>query len=286
MRTGRSWSLAALLAVLSLAGSGPAIAADPSPQSSDVGASPAAGAPGTATFATPDDAVRRYLEGVAAGDVAMILEASAIDGMSTGFHFSDSVDRLQAMLLTSSLAPTEYPLFAGMDRAFVSAQILSQARILVYSLLSTEILDGTPIVPADKARADAFVAQVDPSRLAGLTLVDSRYPSAKWEHDPLNVKNEAKQAAIYGADESTERLVLVYLDGKLYEVGFTLMRYGDDWRILQPVRAPLPHSGERRGPAHDGRRLRPRDIGRMSRPTMTDGARKSRHLARAEATRR
>ena len=239
MRSGRPWSSIALATLLALVGSGATWAAEPSaPPSAPAATSQPGDGPGATSFATPEDAVRHYLAGIAAGDAAMILEASAIDGMSTGFRFSDSVDRLQTMLLTSSLAPTEYPLFADMDRAFVSAQILSQARMLVYSLLSTETLDGSPIAPADKARADAFVAQVDPSRLAGLTLVDSRYPSAKWEHEPRNVENEARQAAIYGADESTERLALVYLDGKLYEVGFTLLRYGGDWGVSSQF-APL-----------------------------------------------
>ena len=53
----------------------------------------------------------------------------------------------------------------------------------------------------------------------------------------MNLKYAAKQAAIYGADELTERMALVSLDGKLYEVGFTLLRYGDDWRISSQTSA-------------------------------------------------
>lgn len=236
MRTGRSWSpvvLTMLLAMLlTVAGPDQVLAADPTPQASgEAAGSPLTEQPGATGFTTPEDAVRHYLSGVARGDASMLLEASAIDDISAGFHFADSVDRLQAMLLTISLAPTEYPLFADMDRVFVSSQILGQARMLVYSLLSTETIDGTLIAPADKQRADAFVTQVDPSRLAGLTVVDIRYSNTKFEHDPRNVENAAKLAAIYGADELTERLALVDLDGKLYEVGFTLLRYVDDWKI-------------------------------------------------------
>jgi hypothetical protein len=236
MRTGRSWSpvgLSMLLAMLlTVTGPGQVLAADPTPQASgEAAGSPLTEQPGATGFPTPEDAVRHYLSGVARGDASMLLEASAIDEMSAGFHFADSVDRLHAMLLTNGLAPAEYPLFADMDRVVVSSQILNQARMLVYSLLSTERLDGTTIAPADRARAEAFVTQVDPAGLAGLTVVDIRYSNAKFEHDPRNLENAAKLAAIYGADELTERLALVELDSKMYEVGFTLLRYGDDWKI-------------------------------------------------------
>ena len=83
----------------------------------------------------------------------------------------------------------------------------------------------------------ATIANFDPSRLAGLTVVDGRYPNAKFEHDARNVANGAAVATIYGADELTERLALISLDGKLYEVGFTLLRYGDDWRISSQTSA-------------------------------------------------
>jgi hypothetical protein len=232
MRTRRPWSTVVLAVLLVLLGPGQVLAVDPTPQATgEAAASPPAEKPGTTSFPTPEAAVRHYLAGVAAGDAGKLMEATAIEEMSTGFQFADSVDRLRAMLLTNSLSPTEYPLFADMDRVFVASQILSQTRMLVYSLLSTETLDGTPIVPADKQRADAFVAQVDPSRLAGLKVVDIRYSNAKLEHDPRNLDNAAKLAAIYGADELTERLALVDLDGRLYEVGFTLLRYGDDWKV-------------------------------------------------------
>ena len=223
MRTGRSWSALLLVAMLATVAPGLAVAASPSPLASP--------RPGTMSFATPDDAVRHYLAGVSAGDAAMIVEASAVDEMSHGFDFAAQVDRLKAMELTNGLAPAEYPLFADIDRAVVSARILGQAKMLVYSLLTSETLDGSIIVPADRARGDAFVSEVDPSRLAGLSVQDVRYSDAKHENDPRVLENAARQAAIYGADDLTERLALVDLDGQLYEVGFTLLRYGDDWKV-------------------------------------------------------
>jgi hypothetical protein len=43
--------------------------------------------------------------------------------------------------------------------------------------------------------------------------------------------NAAAQAAVYGADELTERLALLELDGDTYGLGFTLLRYGDRWLV-------------------------------------------------------
>ena len=236
MRYVRSWLTITMAVVSTLAGSGPAWAAAPFPPPSGSAGSPRSY--GNPAFATPEDAVRHYLAGIAAGDAGMVLEATAVDDISTGFRFAQSVDRVQSMILTTGLAPAEYPLFSDMDRVFSASQILFEAKMLVYSLLSTETIDGSTIAPADKARADAFVAQVDPSRLAGLTVLDIRYPNAKWEHDEKNLKNEASYAAIYGADGFTQRVALVSLDGNLYEVGFSLLRYGDRWGISDQV-APL-----------------------------------------------
>ena len=198
-------------------------------------ASPAAAQPGTTSLPTPEDAVRQYIAGMAAGDVGMILDATAVDEMSAGFDFAAQVERVRAMMLTFGLAPTQYPFFADMDHTIAAAQILGQTKMLVYSLLSTETIDGNTIVPADKQRADAFVAQVDPARLAGLTVRDIRYSNPTYEHNPKNLETAARQAAMYGADELTERLALVELDGKLYEVGFTLLRYGEEWGIYSQV---------------------------------------------------
>ena len=239
MPIGRPWSPLMLVMVLAVTGPASALAAAPSPQASTPisVSTPASAQSDQLAFATPDDAVRHYLAGVAAGDVGMILEATAVDQVSSHFDFAANAERLAAIQPTYGLAPTEYPLFADMDRTFAAAQILGQARMLVYSLLSIETLDGSVIAPVDRQRADTFVTQVDPSRLAGLTVVDSRYPNAKFEHDARNVANGAAVATIYGADELTERLALISLDGKLYEVGFTLLRYGDDWRISSQTSA-------------------------------------------------
>jgi len=197
----------------------------------DLASPPAPSGEPAAGFATPEDAIRAYLSGVAHGDVSGILEACAIDEMSTGFKFDQFVDRIKALMPATSLAPSDHPFFAEMDKVILTDRILGQVRMLVYSVLTTEKMDGTVIVPFDKARAQTFASQIDPSRLAGLTIEDIAGPNATFEHDPTYLAHAAQHADMYGADELTERVVIFTLDGKRYGIGFTLLRYGSGWKV-------------------------------------------------------
>ena len=66
---------------------------------------------------------------------------------------------------------------------------------MAYSLLSTEKLDGSTIL-ADKAKADAFVAEVDPKVLAGLTVKEIRFPLASMKNDAKYLANTAAMAKV------------------------------------------------------------------------------------------
>lgn len=229
MRIGRRSLLITL--VMALAAGVPASSS--APQAPDQGATSPAAADSTAgmRFTTPEEAIRHYMAGVAAADLTMILESTAIDQMSDGYRFDLATDRLGALVLHGSLAPADHPFYREVNRALRSQAIASQALMLVYSLLWSQQVDDSPIVPADQARADAFIAQVDPSRLRGLAVVDIGFPNPDLEEDELYLRNATRKAAVFGADESTERFVLVSFEGGLFVAGFTLLRYGSDWRV-------------------------------------------------------
>lgn len=188
-------------------------------------------AEGAVGAATPEDAVTTYLDAVAANDVEAIVAASAADKMAAGFNFAAYSERLRAIAPVQGLAPSEYPMYAATNRYQQAAQILGQVRNLAYGLLSDETIDGGIIAPVDEARVAGFVAAVDPSRLDGLSVLDVRLPDPEMTTSERYLQNAARMAAAYGADESTERLALIALDGRTYGLGFTVLRYGDDWLV-------------------------------------------------------
>ena len=186
----------------------------------------------TATFSTPEAAITAYLDGVKQQDVPAIFAASAIDAVAQDFNFQAYADRLQAMPLVTSPAPAEYPFYAEMNRVRRQNEVLSQVRNLAYSLLSAETIDGGIIANPGSERVQAFVTDVAPSHLAGIELVKIGAPSPDLLSSTRFQANVAKQAAIYGADELTERVALLSFEGNDYLLGFTLVRYGDNWKVM------------------------------------------------------
>jgi hypothetical protein len=166
-----------------------------------------------ATYATPEDAIRQYMKGVAANDPSEILQACGIDQVATKFQWEALAERLDAVMPWSRLAPSQYPLYATENRYAQAASILLQVRNLAYGLFSSLPTDGR---------------EVDPSPLAALEIIEIKFPVAHLANDARMLSSYAAQAKAYGADEMTERLALFQLSGKTYEVGFQLLRYGND----------------------------------------------------------
>ncbi len=185
----------------------------------------------SALYSTPEAAITAYLDGVKQQDISAIFAASALDEPAEQFDFQAYADRLQAMPLVTSPAPAEYPFYAEMNRVRRQNEILSQVRNLAYSLLSAETIDGGIIANPGSERVQAFVTDVDPSRLSGIELVQIGAPSPNLLTSTRFQENAAKQAAIYGADELTERVALLSFEDKDYLLGFTLLRYGNSWKV-------------------------------------------------------
>jgi hypothetical protein len=72
---------------------------------------------------------------------------------------------------------------------------------------------------------------VDPKKLSGLKVEKIGLPGKSIMENANYKKNAANLALIYGADESTERIALISLGGNDFYVGFTLLRYGNNWKI-------------------------------------------------------
>lgn len=224
---------------------------------SDATAPPAAGSQAP-TLSTPEDAIKEYLAGVADADVGRILGATAVDEVSEGFRFDLYSDRIYAFYPQAQYAPSEHLFFADITRALQAAKILDQVRMLAYSLLSeapigSEAVPGTELEPDPLHWGQEFVRQVDPSRLAGITLIDIVQPDPERADSEMMRSLYAKQQATLGADEVSERLAIISFEGETYAVGFTLLRYGDEWFVnlqsspvagTDPIGIAMPYTVE------------------------------------------
>jgi hypothetical protein len=191
-----------------------------------------------APFSTPEATVREYMAGLADADLPRILGTVAVDEMAEGFRFDLQIERLKAFLSYDGMAPAGHPFFVEMNRVERVSVVMRQLRNLVYGLLSEETIDGSVIAPVDPAWAEDFVALVDPERLAGLALLDIGVANREMLESDVARTRDAERAAVYGADELTERVALVSFDGELDYVGFTLGRFGDGWKVISQD-APL-----------------------------------------------
>ena len=218
MQKNRAFILVACLALLTAFLSRSVTTAMPPTQASDV------------AFKTPEDAVTAYLAGVAQGDFNKILEACAINEMSENFKFDLYIDRVRAFTLQAQ-APANYPFFVEVNKAQLTSQISSQVKILTYSLLSTENVGDGNVIRMDIDGANMFIKAVDPSRLAALEVKKIDLPNKAIMSGVRYQENAAKQASVYGADEATERAALFSFEQNYYYVGFSLLRYGDNWKI-------------------------------------------------------
>lgn len=194
---------------------------------------------------SPEGTVRIFLDGLRDRDLETLMRVSAANAMAEQVDFPAYVERLQAWIPFQAPAPATDPLLIDLNRAQVLTQQLGQTRMLIYGLLTDVALDGLPVTPADAAWAEDFMRQLDLDRLAGLEVGDIVPPDPELMAGERYRDVMARQAAIHGADEMTERVATVSLDGRDWLVGFTLMRYGDVWLISSQTSAiaGLPVTG-------------------------------------------
>lgn len=199
-----------------------------------------AGCSGSASapvFKTPEDAITSYFQGLAQNDFQKIAQACAITEMSEKFKYDLYSERLKAMLPVQSLAPTDYPFYVEANKTQLASEISRRVKVFAYSLLSDEAVSGGSaiLVQDDTARINRFMKDVDPQKLSQLKLEKIGLPNKQLMSDAKYLENAAALAGIYGADESTERVALFSFNGNSYYLGFSLLRYGDNWKISNQV---------------------------------------------------
>ncbi|MBN1500232.1 MAG: hypothetical protein JW982_08755 [Spirochaetes bacterium] len=182
-------------------------------------------------FATPEAAIKYFIAGIAKNDLNYALQACAIKEAADNFSFKKFTERLNALIFWSSMAPSEYPFYADINRADRISFISRQIKFFCFSMLSAEKDYSLTVPEPSEERINDFIRSSDPSKLADLRIIKITVPYPDLIESERNQRNWKLQAAIYGAETKTERIVLYELNGKFFTGGISLLKYGSNWKI-------------------------------------------------------
>jgi hypothetical protein len=187
-------------------------------------------------FSTPEEAIEHFVAAVAGNDFKEAMAACAVNEAADNFDAAAYIARLKVITYYMG-APSDYEFYRTLNRAYVLNQITNQLKYFTYSFFDSEaakaICGGQNYALQDFEKdAAQFVADVDPAVLADLRILRMDLPYPETYNSENNEGNLLNFTATYGADEATDRIVLYELDGETYLGGFTLLRYGNSWKII------------------------------------------------------
>lgn len=181
-------------------------------------------------FTNPDDSISYFINGIASNDIAKAFQACAIQQYARSYDFKGVANRLHTFMLPLMLMPSSSPMFAQMNSILLMNRIVSQVKFFCYSLLSNIEGDLTQSIfnPTDE-QLNTFMKSVNPSRLSAIKIKKiASLPQLKKAEYMSTLNSQAKT---FGADETTQRIVLLEFETVSYIEGFDLLRYGKAWRI-------------------------------------------------------
>lgn len=183
---------------------------------------------------TPEEAVENYMLGIIEGNLDAVLDASARRDIARKYEFVRYVQRLRSLPVYQALMPPNDDFAVELNEARSEAQIASQVTTFVWSLLARGMVDVETGIsgPLDEAWAADVVPLLDMSRLGGIELTEIAPPDPQIMASERYQENAATIAEVYGADEYTEMVATFTFEGNEYQVGFQLLRYGDQWYVL------------------------------------------------------
>ncbi len=195
----------------------------------------------TLSFFSPEAAIRHYFIGITNNDFDSLMQASAIQEMSQGFNLDVSAERLGDMIFpNTSLAPSSYPFYVEVNKAQLSAELMTRVKTFSFSLLSGLPVTASPI-PLDAEASGNFIEAVNPERLSSIVIQKISHPAEALLSNERYLETIKANASIYSADELTERVVLFSFEDKTYYLGFTLLRFGTGWKISAQI-SPLANT--------------------------------------------
>ena len=200
----------------------------PSSSTAPTTAAPGETARPALAFATPEDAIRAYMAGIAAGDLNAALAASAIEEPAKALDFEAYLDRVAIYTPDMNIAPGQYPFFSAVNAAENAAAICRSAEMMVYGLIGSESVSTAVTIAPPPDRVGAFVASVDPAKVADLRLRSIGTPID-------GTRMDRSSGTLVGASDVAERLALFATHGRAFYVRFNLLRYPSGWKVWQQI---------------------------------------------------
>jgi len=176
----------------------------------------------------------------AAADLDAMLAASAAEIAAEKLDFVAYVERLGAYNPLVMPAPANDAFLVELNRTRLAQQLAGQIVAATDSLLAYEAMEGMAgtMIRADGAWAEGVLPLLDSTRLAGINLTEVVIANEEMMAQERYLEVAAQQAAVWGGDEWTERLAYFTFEGGEYLLGFTLIRYGEEW-FVQSQSSPM-----------------------------------------------
>ena len=193
------------------------------------------------SFATPESAIRHFVEGLASDNPSQAFEACAILEPVEGFDFKEYASQVGSLSPYSD-APPNSKFQTEFNRIKRLRDITRQARNLILSLALTDdrfrgLSDGQVVsLGSETERAnlvDLYTKQDTLSVLEDVEIVRIDVPKL-WKEkssDPLAKTHQRKRGQITGEEDSTERVVLFRINDQHFSGGFRLVQFGGNWKI-------------------------------------------------------
>lgn len=186
-------------------------------------------------FMTPEEAIGHFIAAVAENDFKGAMAACDINLSAEQYDTGAQAERVGHIYLQYS-APSEYEFYQAINRANNLGRLAGQMRGFVFSLTGSEEALAMSVgksYPLEEGENQAvqFIEEVNPNVLKRLSIVRIDLPNSDYYESEQFEVSQKVYIRRFGAQELTERYVLYELDGRTYVGGFTLLRFGDNWKI-------------------------------------------------------
>ncbi len=195
------------------------------------------------SFSTPEDAIKYFVERLAAGDYEGALSACSINEIAKGYNYKAGVEQRQFIepIRGESYLPSEYELYVTSNANRLEERILKQMACFTVSFNLPEEFNFLVLgIDSRKLKngqtPDDLIKLLDPAKISGLVLVD--IGKLKGHDSELFGEMRKKWAEIFGADDIQSREVLYQYNGKFYVGGISVIEYGGRWLIQNMSDSP------------------------------------------------